>query len=333
MRRLTLTTTHAHRGARLDAVLAAWLPHALGQELSRASLRRLVMAGAIRAGGRPLRRPGHLLESGTRLEALIDLDRLASSVPRDAKAVLTQAQILYEDAVLIAVDKPPGLPMHPTADSRRPHLFGLVRELLARRGSEGPGREPYLGVHHRLDRDTSGVALFTKDPAANPPLAALFASHAIVKTYHALTARPLRRSPPETWRSAQRLAATGRRGRPVVSAADGGLAAETDFAILEAFHGGLLVSARPRTGRKHQVRVHLAEAGLPILGDAVYGGARRAAGAEAPRVMLHAQRLALPHPLTGVGLVVDSPYPDDFRRLLDALRNAGAAVRKRAPRR
>jgi len=101
----------------------------------------------------------------------------------------------------------------------------------------------------------------------------------------------------------------------MASLRSGGVPAQTDFALLEVFPQGLLVEAHPRTGRKHQIRVHLAEAGLPILGDQVYGG-----GAGVPRSMLHARSLAFRHPLTGADIVIRSPYPEDFRRVLRALR-------------
>jgi 23S rRNA-/tRNA-specific pseudouridylate synthase len=112
-------------------------------------------------------------------------------------------------------------------------------------------------------------------------------------------------------------------GNRVGSVGTGGVAAETGFALVEALARGLLIEAQPRTGRKHQVRVHLAEAGLPVLGDELYGGNRLA-----PRLMLHAQSLGFRHPLTGVGLLIDCPYPDDFRRMLQTLR-AAPAIRAR----
>jgi 23S rRNA pseudouridine1911/1915/1917 synthase len=211
-----------------------------------------------------------------------------------ATVSLDESCVLYEDDALIAVDKPPGLPSVATADPARPHLVGLVERLLASRaGAEG--KAPTLGVHQRLDRDTSGVVLFVKDPAANAGLGAQFAAHGVEKTYLAVAARPPR-LPSGPWRMED-----GPEGNPP--------SAITDFRIVEAWPDAVLVEARPRTGRKHQIRIHLSRAGLPILGDATYGGDRR----DAPRVMLHAARLKLRHPLTGEPLAVSSAMPADFQ--------------------
>jgi 23S rRNA pseudouridine1911/1915/1917 synthase len=309
---LTLDITEAHAGRRLDAVLGGWLPEALGRPLSKSAVRKLIVGGAIRLHGRPLRQAGRPLPPGSRIEAEIDLERLdGRPASRDEPFTLTDESILYEDDSLIAVDKPPGLPAHAAADPERDHLDGAVRRFLAVRGGSS-----YLGVHQRLDCDTSGVVLFAKRPEANAGLARLFAGRLVVKTYHALTARP-RRKPPRAWRSAARLGPAGRGG---VAVAPGGMAAETDFRCLEVLARGLLIEARPRTGRKHQVRVHLAAAGLPILGDALYGGATRLGALAVARTMLHAVRLRLPHPLSGRPLTIESAYPEDFERALLALR-------------
>lgn len=309
-------------GWRLDAVLAAWLPRALGRPLSKAQIRRLIMVGAIRADGRVLRRPGTPLAAGQQLEARLRLDRLGrAETARLTPGRLGAGAILYEDDALIAIDKPAGLPTHATLDPARPHLVGLVRSYLAERrglGTPDATDEPYLGVHQRLDRDTSGVLLFSKQRAANPGLAALFAQHEVVKIYHALTHRPPR-LPPKEWRVRTQLSRTGeRRGARVGVVAFGGVLAETRFRRLEDLPRALLVEAQPITGRTHQIRVQLAQFGAPVLGDEAYGAVRGVAAA--PRLMLHAARLQLRHPLSGQALSIESPHPADFRRLLDRLR-------------
>ena len=297
---LRLTTDAGHRGRRLDDVAREWLTEELGTPPARAAVRRLLMAGALRARGQPLRVPGRLLEAGMHLA----LELRAELVHRDpAPAAFDEARILHEDDALIAVDKPPGLPTVATADPARPHLVGLVESLLAARArTPDAGPRQALGVHQRLDRDTSGVVVFVKDPAANADLGKQFASHQVEKTYLALTARP-RRLPAGPWRMEDGLDAET---RPAV----------TDFEVVEAWPDGALVEARPRTGRKHQIRRHLSQAGMPILGDEAYGGDRR----DAPRVMLHAARLQLRHPLAGTPLTVASALPADFRSAIDRLR-------------
>jgi len=292
-------------------VAVAWLTEALGRVPPRSAVRRLIMAGALRVNGRPCRAPGRLVDAGQRLEAAVRGDLRRRAAP---PVVLGPERILYEDAVLIAIDKPPGLPTVATADPARPHLAGLVAALLAARdGEEAPAS---LGVHQRLDRDTSGVVLFAKDAAANPGLAAQFAARAVEKVYLALTSRPAR-LPPARWRAEE----------PVDDAAR---PAVTDLAVREVLPGGLVVEARPRTGRKHQIRIHLARAGVPILGDPTYGG--RAAH-RAPRLMLHASRLALRHPVTGAPVSVTSPLPRDFVAACAALRHPSSTARRETRRR
>ena len=302
-------TTASHEGARLDAFLAAWLPGALERPLSKSAVRRIVMAGAVSVDGQPLREPGRVLRPHQQIEARVDLARLAT--PRggaDRLFALSPAAILFEDAALIAVDKPSGLPTVPTADPSRPSLVRAVEAYLAK--SVAPR---HLGVHQRLDRETSGVVLFVKDPRANAGLAESFAKHRIEKTYHALTAQPRSRPLPR-WRAS----------RPI-----GAQNASTDFSLVEVLDGALLVEARPRTGRKHQIRIHLAEAGMKVLGDSLYGAKTATPGPPPERLMLHASRLALPHPITGAPLVVESPWPEDFRRALEARRVQVAAPTKR----
>jgi RluA family pseudouridine synthase len=326
---------------RLDAALADWLPRSLGRPLPKSVLRKLIMAGAVQLEGRPSRVPGRVLRAGELIVAHVDEARLPPAASRaDRGFVLLAAAILYEDEAIIAVDKPAGLPTVPTADPSRPCLVRAVEAFLAQAG-RGPST---LGVHQRLDADTSGVVLFAKDPRANPALAAAFAEGAVEKSYDALTSRPAR-LPPSCWSVESALLPRGRAG--MASVRVGGQPARTDFVLRAASARALLVQARPRTGRKHQIRVHLAEAGLPILGDPLYGPSTRGAPSRGPkdaasrargparpaglpalragRLMLHARRLALRHPLTGASLVIESPWPPDFERLVLALGLSAAA--------
>jgi RluA family pseudouridine synthase len=174
-------------------------------------------------------------------------------------------------------------------------------------------------VHQRLDRDTSGVVLFGVAPEANAELHRAFAERAVAKTYLALAAaRP--GDAPRRFRVAAPLGpARGGRGGVRVGG-EGARPAETEVDVVEVIGRACLVEARPLTGRKHQVRAHLAHAGLPILGDPLYGAPSRPA---VPRLMLHASRLALRHPTTGTPLVLEAPLPQDFQSVLRGLRRAG----------
>lgn len=237
-------------------------------------------------------------------------------------ASLAPSSILFEDTWLIAVDKPAGLPTDRTLDPRRPSLISELEALLTRRD----GAKPYLGLHHRLDRDTSGVVLLTKDPKANAGTGALFSQKTAQKTYHALTQQA---SAPmdDSWSVRDYLGEVGKVGKAMKYGAvrSGGAPAHTDFRVLERLPGALLVEAMPRTGRTHQIRVHLAGCGLPILGDEFYGGPlqlRRPDGTRLafPRVLLHAAALAFPHPMTQAPLQIAAPRPADFSRAIEQLR-------------
>ncbi len=235
-------------------------------------------------------------------------------------AAWDDSRVLFEDDWLIAVDKPAGLPTQPTLDASRPSLLSVLKGYMTARD----GREPYLGLHHRLDRDTSGVVLFTKDPRANAGVGALFAEKKAQKTYQALA--ELGAGCPETWEIKNHLGVVGREAKAAKYGAvrSGGDPAHTSFRELGRFHEVVHVEAMPHTGRTHQIRVHLAGCGHPILGDAFYGGLmaiRLGSGARLcfPRMMLHAAALEFTHPMTQQAIRIDGPLPGDFARSLAQL--------------
>jgi 23S rRNA pseudouridine1911/1915/1917 synthase len=300
--RLRVRVAPHEAGLRLEALVARRLAERFGRPLARSAVRRLLIAGAARLDGRPLRRPGLLVEGGWRLEIDVDAARLA---PRgDVDVVLTAAEVLFLDPFLLALVKPPGIPCVPTADPSRPSLVRAAEALL-RQG----GQRPYVAVHQRLDRDTSGVVLFARDPRANAGLAAAFAARRVEKRYLALTARAAGPLP-------DRFEARG----PIQDQP-----ALTVFRVRARYPRGLLIEARPHTGRKHQIRIHLAGAGVPVLGDARHGGP------PAPRTMLHAWRLALAHPVTGAALRLECAPPLDFRTAQAGLAPRAARLRRRRP--
>ena len=280
----------------LDAWLKAAYP---GLEVSRAALRRLVMAGGVRLNGRGLRAPGAMLMPGDRLEWMCD--------PRTAARPQTEAPpaiaILFEDAHLIAVDKPSGLAMHATADPRRETLVGLLARQL--------GCAPHdLGVHQRLDAGTSGVVVFGRSSEANRGLSRQFMHRLVEKTY--LAVADARRRPEcragQHWVDTRplRKRGTGRAARVEVDLAQGD-PAETDVRVCVRQNDRVLIEARSITGRTHQIRAHLAAAQLPIVGDIAYGW-RGAPG----RLRLHAARIRLEHPVTGEPLTFEAPVPAEF---------------------
>jgi RluA family pseudouridine synthase len=331
VQKYSLRIDGAHQGARLDLFLGQALPKALGREVTRGQLHKLIEAGAVRINGRPERAISRVLPPDGRIEVFADVAKFGPAGASKNVAVLakpvawTAAQILFEDDWLIAVNKPVGLPTQPTLDVSRPNVLGALKNFLQKRD----GGSPYLGLHHRLDRDTSGVLLFTKDQKANAGVAALFASRSLQKTYQALCLG--KGSCPDCWEVENHLGVVARAGKDSKFGAvrSGGDPAHTSFKVLERFPGALLVEAQPHTGRTHQIRVHLAGGGYPILGDAFYGGPvdlRPAPGLNLhiPRVMLHAASLVFLHPLTNAPLTIRSPWPEDFVACLNQLRSANA---------
>lgn len=215
--------------------------------------------------------------------------------------------ILFEDEWFLVAEKPAGLPSQPTVDKRRPDFFTLLKKQL--RSERGEGF--YLGLHHRLDRDTSGLMIFTKKKEANEPLAELFKKHRIQKTYVCLTA-PKRC--PNSWEVQNHLAEIR---DPVLkkmkmkSVRSGGDKAHTLFRKLQIFKKGLMIEAQPRTGRMHQIRVHLSEYGLGIFGDDLYPSPTQP---PAPRLMLHAFSLEFNHPFTQQDVRIECAPPEDFKQ-------------------
>ena len=326
IKRLRLIASAEHASMQLGQVLSEWLPAALRRPVSKAKVRKLVMAGAVRLNGRPVRNASKTLASGATIEAHIDLAKLfADSTSRDRQFELTAARILFEDDDLIVIDKPPGLPSHPTVDEARDNLVAALTRFLSTRDGIA---KPYVGVHHRLDRDTSGVVLFTKSPRVNAALAQMFSNHQVLKIYQALTGprrEPgLRNKLEEQWTVKNHLGKVGSKSKrarygPVQS---NGLLAETSFRVIAEHPRGVWIEAVPRTGRTHQIRVHLAGCGLPILGDDLYGAdnASDTADAQAIRLMLHAAELKFLHPMTRREICVRSPLPGDFKEFLDLIK-------------
>lgn len=213
-------------------------------------------------------------------------------------------EILFEDEFLLVLNKPAGLPSQPTVDKRRPDLFTLIK---TQKNSE------QIFLHHRLDRDTSGVILFSKSKAANGPLTEMFRQHQFQKTYWALA--QAQENLQDSWEVKNHLVARRKDGKSVkmFRTESGGDFAHTRFRKLAANSHASLIEAEPLTGRTHQIRVHSLHSKASILGDSLYGGK----DPRVPRLMLHAKILAFPHPLTQKKLQIEAPLPADFQTLLD----------------
>jgi 23S rRNA pseudouridine1911/1915/1917 synthase len=235
------------------------------------------------------------------------------------EVVLGAGDILYEDAWLMALHKAMGWYVGATPwDARGNVLAALGRYLAAR-----DRRAPPLHLAHQLDRDTSGVLLVSKDPAANAPLQAAFAGGRVAKVYLCLCA-----GAPE-WEELEVATGHGRSaggrwrvypleevGRALPAGGGRVREARTALRVEARLPGAALVRALPATGRTHQIRLHMAHAGFPLLGDVRYGGPASYSGRELPGHLLHAASLRLAHPITGAPLALESPLPALFRDLL-----------------
>jgi len=283
---------------RLDAVVASLTG------APRADVQRAIAAGEVLVDGEP-RPKSFRLAGGERIE--VGLSDRPALVPEGPPV-----PIRYRDDDLVVVAKPAGLLTHPTP--ARPGN-SLVNRLLGMDVPLAPGEDPWRpGIVHRLDAGTSGLLVVASTPTAARALRAAFRRHGVERTYLAL----VRGTPAHATFEVE--APLGRRGAKIVLRAEGGRHAETAFAVRGAAAGAALLEARPRTGRTHQIRAHLAAIGLPIVGDRAYGGAGELArGLGLDRPFLHAWRIAFDHPRSGERIDLEEPLPDDLQRALRAV--------------
>jgi 23S rRNA pseudouridine1911/1915/1917 synthase len=306
--------------SRIDDFLLIKLPSELkkltgSDSFSKSKLRRLIVAGAVSVNGQQVRNADRIVKKGNTVTVKLDTEKFSfEKKPDDIPFDLSETDILFEDDSIIVINKPAGIPTEATMVQSRDHLHAAVQRYLAKRdGQNADGSDPYVGLHHRLDRETSGVILFTKNRSANPAVHKMFLEHLAVKNYHALTARP-QLLPKKTFFVDNEMARISPKSAPAKWGAvkQGGERARTDFHLLEEYRNGLCVLAIPQTGRTHQIRVHLASLNMPLLGDALYGGPVKIGKYQCPRVMLHALSLTFPHPVDGRQVTVTAPIPADF---------------------
>ena len=303
-------------GARLRLDLALIRGH---PGLSRRRAREVIEKGQVTLDGGAVLEPGRLVDPGAAVEW--DPNRKARSRLRPP------LPLLYEDEHLLVVDKPAGLlavPTSPGADEDT-----VLGRLLAYERHRRP-RRGYVGVVHRLDRDTSGALAFALSPAARAGLRALFRAHRMDRRYAALVEGVPRGEEGTIDLPIHDVYQGGR--RRVARAGEASRPARTRWRVLERFPAAALLEVELETGRQHQIRLHLAEVGLPVAGDPVYRPARRRPLVEAPRQMLHARALGFVHPVSGRKVTAESPLPADFREALARLRAAPAPAPSPSPR-
>ena len=300
--------------ARLDKALAE------ASELSRERVKALLAAGQVLVDGRPATQASAKLPEGT---------RWAIHVPRAVPAVATAQDIplviAYEDAHLIVIDKPAGLVVHPAAGNLDGTLVNALLHHCAGQLS-GIGGVARPGIVHRIDKDTSGLLVVAKSDVAHEGLARQFADHSIERAYRAVCAgRPL--PPAGSIRGAIARSTSDRKKMALVGpniAGSRGKHAVTHYRTLEALQSATYLECRLETGRTHQVRVHLASIGHPLVGDPAYGRTPPSIRPLLARIgfarqALHAARLGFIHPVGGQRLTFSTALPDDMRELIAEL--------------
>jgi 23S rRNA pseudouridine1911/1915/1917 synthase len=312
---LSLIIPHEQAGQRLDQALAALLP-----DYSRSRLKSWIESGEIQVDGAAMR-PRDKVFGGEAVAVHASLPEETRAAPQEIPLVL-----VHEDKHLFVVDKPAGLVVHPGAgnpdNTLQNALLALDPKLAAL---------PRAGIVHRLDKDTSGLLVVARTLPAHTALVRMLGAREVHREYEAIcrgvmTAggtvdAPIDRHPTERVRMAVR---------------EGGREAVTHYRVIKRFPAHTHVRVQLETGRTHQIRVHLAHAGFPIIGDRVYGGrltlpkaaseALRQALREFPRQALHAARLQFDHPVTGRPVECVSPLPADMRGLLDLLAAEASAA-------
>jgi 23S rRNA pseudouridine1911/1915/1917 synthase len=288
--------------------LDVWL--ADSRSITRHAARTLIDAGLVTVDGRP-GRPGQRV----RESALVHVSFASADGPQDVTLAHVEQPVhlavVYEDETLAVIDKPSGMVVHPAPG----HPAGTVADGLKQRGTTWSllGGAERAGIVHRLDRDTSGLLVVAKTEAAHRSLARQLSDRSLGRTYWALVHGGFR----EASGTIDAPIARHPRDRRRMAIVEGGREAVTDFVVVERLGGASVLELSLRTGRTHQIRVHLASIGHPIVGDAVYGRPDLALG----RPALHAKRLRLIHPGDGSERTFESPIPTELIAAADRLRN------------
>jgi 23S rRNA pseudouridine1911/1915/1917 synthase len=301
----------AHAGWRLDRALADAVP-----TLSRERLKALIRNGAVEAKGAAVRDPAFKVKGDEALRVAVPEPTPAHNEPQDIPLT-----ILFEDEHLLVLDKPAGLVVHPAAGNFDGTLVNALLHHCAGKLS-GIGGVARPGIVHRIDKDTSGLLVVAKTDVAHEGLARQFAAHSIDRRYLAIVSG----SPKTSEGTVDAPLARSAANRKKIAIVEGnrGKRAVTHWRRLEILKDAALVECKLETGRTHQVRVHMASIGHPLIGDPVYGRAGKTHGKLLKelgfdRQALHATELGLTHPVTKNRLSFSSPMPPDMQELKRAL--------------
>jgi 23S rRNA pseudouridine1911/1915/1917 synthase len=294
-------------GTRLDKFLVIRFPG-----YSRSLLQRIVKGGYVKVNGKVLR-PGKAVEEGDRVD--VRLPTLSRPYARPENIPL---DVIHEDEALAVINKRPGLTVHPGSGQRS----GTLANALAYRFGELSNVQGQLrpGIVHRLDKDTSGVLLIAKTDLHHHYLAGQFRERSLTKEYRAIAHGVV-----ELDSDLVSLPIGPDRHRPTRMSIrhDVGRPSDTFYEVVERFHRHTYVRCLPKSGRTHQIRVHLSAIGHPLVADSLYGGGTGEVAKLARRQMLHAYRLTFRHPVTKETVSFEAPLPRDMERVLEHLRSFG----------
>jgi 23S rRNA pseudouridine1911/1915/1917 synthase len=308
----TLTVTEKHIGKRLDIFIAHYEPH-----ISRNRIQTMIRDGFAFVNGRT-EKPGYKVKLGETISLNLPEKKKCEVLPEPIPLY-----VIYEDPHIIVLNKPPGLVVHPAPGN---YTGTLVNALLYHYGSlpsSGPGtlgsKRERAGIIHRLDKDTSGVMVVARTQEALRSLSAQFKNRTVKKRYLALVVGVIKKG------SGTIEAGLGRhvKERKKISVyTHRAREAVTLYMVKERYMRATLISVEIKTGRTHQIRVHMAHIGHPILGDSLYGGVKAAKfnDSQVARQMLHAESLSIIHPETGHPMTFTTPPPSDMAEIIEKLR-------------
>jgi RluA family pseudouridine synthase len=292
----------------LSDLLSKHLKEDFNLDLSRREILDLFKYRRVSLRGRPISSPSWSVDKSSTIKVQIPISILRKSSKalklRQISLELNESAVIYEDEYILVANKPVGIPSQQTLDPKRDHFLAAVKRLLTTR----KGREPYLVLHHRLDLDTSGLLLFSKKKGLNKVLGEMFSNRQIKKTY--LCVCYGQNPPPLKWRIENFLGKSSEHKMKRTAVKAGGDKAITNFELIQDKTPFFFIKASPVTGRMHQIRVHLSEYGLPIIGDPFYSN--NEVQTKAQRLLLHASRLEFEHPVSQKLIKIDSPTPNEF---------------------
>jgi len=311
---LAFEVSEEEAGARLDAFLASRV-----EGVSRTTLKRAADDGDVLVGGKPAK-PSYRVQAGERVEVELPAPPASDIEPEDIPL-----DIVHEDDEVVVVNKPAGMVVHPAAGVRSGTLANAVAFRLKASGQSGQANSQRPGIVHRLDRDTSGLIVVALTPRAHESLSDQFRARTVFKSYAALVHGVVK----EDKGKIEQPIGRDPRNRTRMGVVRTGRAALSIWKARRRFERMTLLDVEIKTGRTHQIRVHLAWMNHPVVGDETYGGGRdkslhdprlRAAVASLGRQFLHAARLGFHHPATGEWLGFDAPLPADLAGLIEQLK-------------